>query len=90
MLQLTRISWRNVGLVVACWFALWLVVIAAAVGISLRAFTTNASRVSGGFAEVGFGVNAEGILLVVGPPLLFVALRLVAGSFARRSAEQSK
>jgi hypothetical protein len=83
---LASLSWPKVVMVAFGWMVLFLVTTAIAMSVSLRQLRAAADPQSGGLAAVGFGLAPSGWLLLLGPPLVIILLRLYAGRSHRQSA----
>ena len=84
MQRLASTSWLTIALLAAVWILGWLAAAATALRLAVHDVSVAARGTSGGFAAFGFGMSVPGAILVVGPPLLLVALRLVAARFSAR------
>jgi hypothetical protein len=78
---LANASWKAITLIAVAWILAWLVAGAGGVFMMLRSFFGSASNGSGGLAAVGFSLNPLGAILIFGPPLALVLLRLIAPRF---------
>lgn len=84
MQRLAGTSWRTITLLAAAWTLGWLVAGATVLRLAVHEVSVAARGTSGGLAAFGFGMTVSGAILVVGPPLLLIALRLVAARFSAR------
>jgi hypothetical protein len=83
MRRFANCSWRTVGLLAAAWVLAWLTADAVGIWLSFRELNSG-SQLSGGVAAIGFGATVGGAITIVGPPLMLLGLRLLAGRLTAR------
>lgn len=78
MRLLANASWNRVALIAAGWILAWLVAGIIGTFRSVDSFAGRAADGSGGLAAVGFSMNYLGAVIIFGPPLALLLLRLLA------------
>jgi hypothetical protein len=78
---LANISWKKITLIVVAWFFVWIALGAIGTFMLLHSFTGSATSGTGGIAAAGFSLTRRGVMIIFGPPILLVLLRLIAPRF---------
>lgn len=83
---LATVSWKAILLIVIGWFAAWRIAYMLAIWFTVRAI--NRPGGSGGLTAVKFELSPRGVALIAVPPILLLALRLIAARAIRAEPER--